>query len=426
MNGGHTRPKRDHGEVSHKRAEPAADSSNNPHDASTTPAPDATNTAVNASASAKQEDGASPDSRDAQDGHGQIASTGDASADGSSQVVSTAVQVSTVKHVTEVASAVVTAGDVAALKAPIANAHSGASLGKAIAKAAEEPPAEKADSPANDPQGEAGAETGQPPTKEMLPALANKHAGTASHGSEKSLNAGSPDVGSPNGTAVAPQPLQVAAVNLAATGSDVLPDAGVAIEPQAKSVDNSGTKLVAPLAGGQNVLATDVASAESAQDAQETHPSSAADTMDQIVLGLKGKMDARNGKAEIRLDPPNLGALKVSVTLENGQLTAQFQSPSEVVRGLLKDNIEKLKTVLEGQGVTVDRLAVEAPPDVQTQGGQGNGQANFGSAAHDGRSAGQYHQDARSQQRQAESGTFAGLFSQAQDAAPAAPLDLVA
>ena len=39
--------------------------------------------------------------------------------------------------------------------------------------------------------------------------------------------------------------------------------------------------------------------------------------MDQIVLGLKSKLDARTGKAEIHLDPPNLGALKVSLTLEN-------------------------------------------------------------------------------------------------------------
>ena len=51
--------------------------------------------------------------------------------------------------------------------------------------------------------------------------------------------------------------------------------------------------------------------------------------MDQIVLGLKGKFDAHTGKAEIRLDPPNLGAVKVSVTLDNGTLHRGISKPLE-------------------------------------------------------------------------------------------------
>jgi hypothetical protein len=87
---------------------------------------------------------------------------------------------------------------------------------------------------------------------------------------------------------------------------------------------------------------------------------------------------------------------------------------------LLKGNLDKLKTALQGQGVAVDRLAVDAPPDA---GGTGqNPQASFGSAAHDGRSAGQYQQDPRSGQQRSGGEGFARLFSQAQEA----PLDLVA
>ena len=49
--------------------------------------------------------------------------------------------------------------------------------------------------------------------------------------------------------------------------------------------------------------------------------------------------------------------------MQNGSLTAQFQSSSEVVRDLLKGNMEKLKSVLESQGVSVENLAVGAPQD---------------------------------------------------------------
>ena len=69
-------------------------------------------------------------------------------------------------------------------------------------------------------------------------------------------------------------------------------------------------------------------------------------------------MDARNGHAEIQLNPPSLGTLRVSVALANGNLTAQFDTQSEMVRQLLNSQMDRLRTVLEGQGITVDRLAV--------------------------------------------------------------------
>jgi len=110
--------------------------------------------------------------------------------------------------------------------------------------------------------------------------------------------------------------------------------------------------------------------------------------------------------------------VKVSLSLDSGNLTAQFESSSEMVRDLLKSNLDKLKTVLEGQGVSVDRLAVEPPATAQSQ----DPGASFGSATHDGRSAGQYHQDSRSSRHSPEADGFASLFREAQDA----PLDLVA
>jgi flagellar hook-length control protein FliK len=161
--------------------------------------------------------------------------------------------------------------------------------------------------------------------------------------------------------------------------------------------------------------------AEAAPGAQESPRSEAPELLDQVVLGIKGKLDARTGKAEIRMDPPNLGTVKVSVSLDQGLLTAQFHSESDVVRNLLRDNLEKLKTVLESQGVTVDRLAVSAPADAKQAGQQGQ-QAGFGSAAHDGRSAGQNQQDARSRQRSAQTESFSRMFEQVKEQ----PLDLVA
>jgi flagellar hook-length control protein FliK len=188
--------------------------------------------------------------------------------------------------------------------------------------------------------------------------------------------------------------------------------------------DTSSTPAVSAtppnLLAGASAVAPAQTNADLAPAAQETPPAAPADTMDQIVFGLKAKLDARTGKAEILLNPPNLGAMKVSISLDNGTLIADFQSASSLVRDLLKGNLEKLKTVLQDQGVAVDRLSVQAPPD--TAGSGQNPQASFGSATHDGRSAGQYQQNPRSPQQRSAGDGFARVFTQAQEA----PLDLVA
>ena len=168
------------------------------------------------------------------------------------------------------------------------------------------------------------------------------------------------------------------------------------------------------------------ATADRATTASAAQTSPATDdgqTFDQVVLGLRGKIDARNGKAEIRLDPPNLGTVRVSVSLDKGTLTAQFQSSSDSVRDLLKSNMEKLKSVLESQGVSVDRLSVDSPA-VKTAAAP-DASSDQAGANNNGRSAGQYQQNASDQRRsQKDSSAFSRVWREAtQDAAP---MDVVA
>jgi flagellar hook-length control protein FliK len=69
-----------------------------------------------------------------------------------------------------------------------------------------------------------------------------------------------------------------------------------------------------------------------------------------------------NGSMQIRLDPPELGALKVSIEMANGQMTATFQTSNEQATQLLSHSLNQLKHVLESQGVAVDRLQVQQAP----------------------------------------------------------------
>lgn len=164
--------------------------------------------------------------------------------------------------------------------------------------------------------------------------------------------------------------------------------------------------------------------AASAQNAQHTAQESPNETFDQIVLGLQSKIDPKNTKAEIHLNPPNLGALKVSVSISDGQLTAEFTAQNQMVRDLLSNNIDRLRNVLEGQGVSVDRLAVQTAPGAQVAASQSSsqrqGSQNSFDSQHDGRSNGNMgQQQQRSPQRQ-NAGEFAAMLNQEK------PLDMVA
>jgi len=193
------------------------------------------------------------------------------------------------------------------------------------------------------------------------------------------------------------------------------------VEGSQRSTAPQGT----PTAVASNASPLTRDGAVAAQTAQETPGSQQQELLDQVVLGLQGKLDARNGRAEIQLNPPSLGAVRVSVTLTNGNLTAQFDTQNEVVRQLLTSQIDRLRTVLQGQGITVDRLAVRNVETAQPVAANLPGTADAKSTAAmnpDGRGSGQAGQNPRQDARSKPgSGGFAAVWREKER-----PIDLVA
>lgn len=83
---------------------------------------------------------------------------------------------------------------------------------------------------------------------------------------------------------------------------------------------------------------------------------------DKIVTGVQTQLLPHGGTMEIRLDPPELGALKVMVEMRDGVMSATFQTSSEEATQLLSHSLNQLKHVLESQGVSVERLQVQQAP----------------------------------------------------------------
>lgn len=85
-----------------------------------------------------------------------------------------------------------------------------------------------------------------------------------------------------------------------------------------------------------------------------------------IVTAMHGQLLPDGGTMHIRLDPPELGALQVSVHMQDGVMTASFQTSNDEATKLLSHSMAQLKNALESQGVTVDKMHVsQAPRDQQ-------------------------------------------------------------
>lgn len=91
-----------------------------------------------------------------------------------------------------------------------------------------------------------------------------------------------------------------------------------------------------------------------------------------IVTGVKAQLLPHGGSMQIRLDPPELGALKVMVEMRDGAMTATFQTSNEEATRLLSHSLNQLKHVLEGQGVSVERLQVQQAPKGESASSGGN------------------------------------------------------
>jgi flagellar hook-length control protein FliK len=107
-----------------------------------------------------------------------------------------------------------------------------------------------------------------------------------------------------------------------------------------------------------------------AQFAEDNHP--------KIISSIQGKLLPNGGTLQMRLDPPGLGDLQVTVHLKDGVMTASFATSSDEATKLLSHSLGTLKSGLEAAGVTVDKIRVEQAPKKDSS-GNSDGESNQGS-----------------------------------------------
>lgn len=105
--------------------------------------------------------------------------------------------------------------------------------------------------------------------------------------------------------------------------------------------------------------------------------------MDQLRQTLPSQMKNSEGSVTLRLHPPMLGRVDVSMTMHDGQLQAVFKTDQLITRDILVQNMHVLKEALSEQGIRATQFSVSTTLDNRSfheggfafaqQGGHGRG-----------------------------------------------------
>lgn len=84
--------------------------------------------------------------------------------------------------------------------------------------------------------------------------------------------------------------------------------------------------------------------------------------------------DERGGAVQLRLSPPELGAMKVELNVQHGVLSAKLETETAAAKNVLLDNLPALKERLAAQDIRIDKFEVDvrqhgsgSEPDWQAQ-----------------------------------------------------------
>lgn len=124
--------------------------------------------------------------------------------------------------------------------------------------------------------------------------------------------------------------------------------------------------------------------------------------MARALRGMRGAINQNGGNVTLRLNPPDLGSLRISVQLNHGVVQAQFHASNSAVAQLLDQNMASLRVALEAQGLRVEQLQTQTNPAPATS--HNSGSAGQGNTASDGQSRGLMQQDGGSAGSQGDGG----------------------
>jgi len=136
------------------------------------------------------------------------------------------------------------------------------------------------------------------------------------------------------------------------TGSGLTPQAVVG-EATVSAVQSSAI-TPADQSGSPEAVGKSASQQIKADDGDNTRVNTA-----RIARGLQNAVQQKGGAVTLRLTPPEMGTVRIQLQIHNGTVNAQFHAETESTRTLLNQQLSQLRTSLEQQGLSVERLGVQ-------------------------------------------------------------------
>lgn len=144
-----------------------------------------------------------------------------------------------------------------------------------------------------------------------------------------------------------------------------------------------------PTAGMFQQASPTLAAQGAAQTGATSAPPAAADADPDITPVTARALGAiarqRGGTLSMRLDPPSLGDLRVTMTVDRGSVAADIVVSTRAAHELLSGGLSTLREALERQGLVVERLTIHAQlarSEAQSNGSHGPSGASSHAPSH--------------------------------------------
>jgi hypothetical protein len=93
----------------------------------------------------------------------------------------------------------------------------------------------------------------------------------------------------------------------------------------------------------------------------EPEPRSSDVNLERILRFIHTRLGKERSVAALRLEPPELGTIRLRMDLRNEQLSLQIEAQTDAARKLLTDHVESLRRSLEASGIHLERVEIRAP-----------------------------------------------------------------
>ncbi len=153
-----------------------------------------------------------------------------------------------------------------------------------------------------------------------------------------------------------PAVARASAVNVAVELANVTSTSNEIDLPRAISLPVTPSIPPEPLIGATS------ASGESTPLPQQSSVEQAETFDPRFVRAMHAMLNHRGGVMTMRLDPPELGSVRVHMSVHQGTVTASMDVTTADAFTALRENLGTLRASLEGQGLSIERLSVHIAP----------------------------------------------------------------